>query len=181
MPWTWLRQVHGAEVIIVDEPGAHAGARGDGAVTTAPGAVLSVTVADCAPVALLGHGAVGVVHVGWRGLASGVVASAVEALRRLGAGPLRAVVGPCIEPSCYEFGPDELHSLVTALGPAVASRTSEGRPALDLVAGVRSALVTAGVEHCEFSGVCTACSSGHWSHRGSGTSSRQALIAGLVA
>ncbi len=181
MPWTWLHQVHGADVVVVEEPGAHAGARADAAITTTGGAVLSVTVADCAPVALLGDGAVGVVHAGWRGLVAGVLAAAVEALARVGAGPLRAVVGPCIAPSCYEFGTDDLDALVAALGPAVAASTREGEPALDLVAGVRAGLAAAGVEQCEVLRVCTACSSEHWSHRGSGTTSRQALVASLAS
>ncbi|MDP8954477.1 MAG: polyphenol oxidase family protein [Actinomycetota bacterium] len=177
MPWTWLHQVHGAEVVVVDEPGAYVGARGDAAVTTTTGAVLCVTVADCAPVALLGDGAVGVVHAGWRGLVAGVLGAAVEALARLGAGPLRAVVGPCIGPSCYEFGADDLETLQSVLGPDVAARSREGRPALDLVAGVRSGLAAAGVEQCEALGVCTACSQEHWSHRRSATTCRQALVA----
>ncbi len=181
MPWTWLDQVHGANVVVVDEPGAQAGARGDAAITTTGGAVLCVTVADCAPVALLADGAVGVVHAGWRGLVAGVLAAAVEALARVGAGRVRAVVGPCIAPSCYEFGLDDLDALVAALGPAVAARTGEGKPALDLVAGVRAGLAAAGVERCEVLGVCTACSSEHWSHRGSGTTSRQALVATLAS
>lgn len=181
MPWTWMHQVHGGDVMIVDEPGVHAGARGDAAVTATAGAALCVTVADCAPVVLLGKGAVGVVHAGWRGLLAGVVGAAVEALSSLGAGSLRAVVGPCIHPSCYEFGFADLGALVAAVGPGVASRTSDGKPALDLAAGVRAELAAAGVEHCEVVDVCTACSCGHWSHRGSGTTSRQALVAGLAA
>src|SRR3546814_1510145 len=31
--WTWLRQVHGATVVTVAEPGQHAGAEADAAVT----------------------------------------------------------------------------------------------------------------------------------------------------
>ena len=54
-PWTWLRQVHGAGVVIVTEPGEHAGAQADAAVTAVPGAVLAVQTADCAPVAARGR------------------------------------------------------------------------------------------------------------------------------
>jgi copper oxidase (laccase) domain-containing protein len=165
---------------VVDEPGAHAGARGDAAVTTVAGAALCITVADCAPVALLGDGAVGVVHAGWRGLAAGVLGAAVDALHRLGATTLRAVVGPCIEPSCYEFGVEDLGALTATLGPEVAGRTRQGTPALDLVAGVRAALLAAGVRQCDVSGICTACSPEHWSHRTRATTSRQALVATLA-
>src|SRR5690606_38845563 len=44
-PWTWLRQVHGADVVTVTSPGEHAGTEADAAVTAVPGAVLAVTTA----------------------------------------------------------------------------------------------------------------------------------------
>lgn len=179
-PWTWLRQVHGATVVVVDRPGQHAGVPADAAVTSSPGAVLAVTVADCAPVVLLAEEAIGVVHAGWRGLRAGVVPAAVAALRRLGAGPLRAVVGPCIRPRCYEFGAAELASVAGALGEGVRARTADGRPALDVAAGVRLALAAEGVSECTDAGTCTACSPFHWSHRGAGDGRRQAVVAGVA-
>src|SRR4051794_2945660 len=63
-PWTWLHQVHGADVVTVSEPGAGAGTDADAAVTTTPGAVLAVHAADCAPVVLVGSGGIGVAHAG---------------------------------------------------------------------------------------------------------------------
>src|SRR4051812_26224786 len=96
-PWTWVRQVHGCEVVVSRAPGDHAGAEADAIVTDVPGVVVSVQVADCAPIALLGGRAVGVVHAGWRGVATGVIANGVAALRACDPGPIRAVVGPCIE------------------------------------------------------------------------------------
>lgn len=178
-PWTWLRQEHGATAVVVSEPGDQAGARADAAVTAVPGAVLAVTVADCAPVALLAGGAVGVVHAGWRGLLAGVIPAAVDALRSLDEGPVRAVIGPCIRSSCYEFGAGELAPVVEALGEGVRAQTSDGRPALDVAAGVRLALADVGITDCVDSGLCTTCSPGHWSHRGGGDRQRQALVVAL--
>jgi copper oxidase (laccase) domain-containing protein len=61
-------------VRVVTEPGEHDGAVGDAAITRCRGAVLSVWVADCAPVVLLGGDrVVGVVHAGWRGALDGVL------------------------------------------------------------------------------------------------------------
>src|SRR4051794_17563047 len=54
-PWTWLHQVHGAEVVVVHTPGDHAGAEADAAVTAATGAVLAVQTADCASILLVGR------------------------------------------------------------------------------------------------------------------------------
>jgi copper oxidase (laccase) domain-containing protein len=105
LPWTWLEQVHGSTVVVVDRPGHHAGDRADAAVSAVAGAVLAVQVADCAPVALVSSGgAIGVAHVGWRGLAAGVLEATASTLRELKAGDISAVVEACIHSGCYEFG-----------------------------------------------------------------------------
>ena len=54
----------------------------DGHVTARDDLALLVLVADCLPVALAGGDRVAMVHCGWRGLAGGILASAVAALRR---------------------------------------------------------------------------------------------------
>ena len=177
VPWTWLRQVHGSRVVVVESAGEHAGTEADAAVTATPGCVLAVQVADCAPLALVAPSAVGVVHAGWRGLAAGVVGNAVAAMRSLGATEIEAVVGPCIEAACYEFGADDLDAVADALGDGVRSSTSSGSPALDVRAGVRAALEAAGIERITFDATCTACSEKHWSHRASGDRARQAVVA----
>ena len=56
LPWTFLDEVHGVEVVTVREPGQHTGARADAAVTDRAGAVLGIWVGDCAPVALVAAG-----------------------------------------------------------------------------------------------------------------------------
>lgn len=179
LPWTWLHQVHGSEVMVVERPGEHAGRAGDAAVTAVPGAAVAVQVADCAPVALLGPGSVAAVHAGWRGVVAGVVGAAVERMLLLRPGPVRAVVGPCIRPCCYEFGAEDLDIVAAALGDGVRARTSDGRPAFDLPGAVRRALAAAGVADVVDEGVCTACSPRHWSHRARRDRRRQALVAWL--
>jgi len=176
-PWTWLRQVHGARVVVVERPGQHAGEEADAAVTAVPGAVLSVQVADCAPVALVGGPVVGVAHAGWRGLLAGVLPATVDAMRALGAGPIAATLGPCIRGGCYEFGDDDLEALAAVLGDGVRAVTSAGAPALDVAAGVRAALAAVGVDDLVDLGTCTACSPAHWSHRAGGDAARQAVVA----
>jgi polyphenol oxidase len=179
LPWTWLDQVHGATVVAVDRPAQHAGERADAAVSAVPGAVLAVHVADCAPVALVGSGGViGVAHVGWRGLAAGVLPATASALRAFdGAGDLTAVIGPCIHHECYEFGEHELDLVAAAAGPDVRARTADDRAALDLVAGIEHVLRSLGIS-CASSPwqSCTGCSPGYWSHRARGDRERQAMV-----
>lgn len=179
LPWTWVRQVHGARVVVVDHPGAGAREVADAVVTAVPGAAIAVLTADCAPVALVGDGVVGVAHAGWRGLGAGVLEAAVTAMRQLGATEVGAVLGPCIRPECYEFGAFDLDRLAARFGDAVRGTTGDGRPALDLAAGVRVALHRVGVTDVEDPGVCTACSGEHWSHRARQDTARQGVVAWL--
>lgn len=181
-PWLWLRQVHGAEVVVAGAPSdvpALAGSEADAAVTGAPGVVLAVHTADCAPVVLLDDaGALGVVHAGWRGLAAGVVQAAATRLRQVGGGRASAVLGPCIGPECYEFSPADLAAVAQVLGDGVRGRTSSGRPALDVPAAVDAALADVGIGPAERLGPCTSCAADrHFSHRARGERQRQATVA----
>ncbi|HYF24331.1 MAG TPA: polyphenol oxidase family protein [Baekduia sp.] len=178
-------QVHGAQVVRVAElpwpegPGAGgAGIAGghtpeaDGQATALEGVAPIVLTADCLPVALAGDGAVAAVHAGWRGLADGVLAAGVAALRELGAkGPLRAVVGPGAGPCCYEVG--------DAVRARFAPAHRRGRH-LDLPAAARAALRDAGVDDVEVLGLCTICDERFFSHRrDGGVTGRQAGLAWL--
>ncbi len=175
-----MRQVHDAGVVTVTAPGEHAGAEADAAVTAIPGAVVAVATADCVPVVLLADGAVGVAHAGWRGLVAGVVEAAVAALADLGHAPHRAVVGPCIRPARYQFGPDDLDRVASRWGDGVRSVTHSGAPALDVVAGVRAALDEAGVHDVVDEGLCTAADPDrYWSHRARAEAGRMATVAWL--
>lgn len=180
-PWTWLRQVHGSDVVVVTRPAEHAGVAADAAVTTVAGAVLAVQTADCAPVALAAaNGVIGVVHAGWRGLAAGVVERAVAAMRELGAVDIGAMIGPCIHADCYEFGAKDLDTVAAAVGEHVRAVTRSGSPALDLPAGVVAALQGCGVAEIDTVDICTACSPDHWSHRADGATERQAVVTWLA-
>ena len=177
-PVSWLRQVHGAGVVVVGDTGAIEGDEGDVLVTTSSRVALGIFTADCAPVALASpEGIVAAVHAGWGGLVAGVVQQAVSAMRDLGATRVEGALGPCIHAGCYEFREPELERVVEQLGPGVRSLTHAGSPALDLPAAVRSALAGAGAELTYDSGVCTACGPADcFSHRARGEPERQAMV-----
>jgi YfiH family protein len=173
--------VHGAEVVVVDEPGQHAGAPADAAVTAAPGCALAVRTADCAPVVIVGGHTVGIVHAGWRGLVDGVVARAAEAMRSLGDAPAAAHLGPCIRPGCYEFGEADLDHVAARLGPHVRATTTWGTPALDLPAAVAAAVRAEGVDVLHDTSGCTACDRRWFSHRARAEAERVATVAWLTS
>ncbi len=181
LPWSWVRQVHGRDVVVVARPG-EGGGDGDALVTTAAGAVLSVRGADCPVVAFVSdEGVIGVAHAGWRGLAAGVLEHTAQTMRQLGAERLVAYLGPCITAAHYEFGPADLDLVAGQLGDVVRGRTAAGTPALDLVAGVRTALDRAGVALDERGHRCTAADPALFSHRARAEAGRHTAAVWLHA
>lgn len=175
----WMDQVHGAEVAVVDAPGAVPVA--DALVTRTRGLALAVLVADCTPVLVADPqaGVVGVAHAGRRGLALGVVPALIAAMRTAGARRLVARVGPSICGRCYEV-PLSLREEVAAGVPAARSVTRSGAPSLSIAAGVVAQLVSDGVEVDWLPG-CSAESAELYSYRrDGGTTGRYAGLAWLA-
>lgn len=167
---TWLRQVHGKRTLRVTEPGEKCGEPADSVWTTEAGVVLQVHTADCVPIALYGQNLVGpaiaAIHAGWKGLLSGVVASTADAMRSAGATGLRAIIGPYIHAADYEFGQADLTLLTQRYGCAVATRTRQGTPALDLGAATAAALCESAVSLDHDVSRCTATDADrYFSHR----------------
>jgi polyphenol oxidase len=181
-PWTWLRQVHGNRVVVVDRPGAGRGEEADAAVTACTGAALVVRTADCAPVGLSSpEGVVAAVHAGWRGLMAGVVEESVIAMGSLGATSVTAALGPCIAAHAYRFSRPDLELVAARYGPRVVAMDEAGYPALDLAETVRAALGLAGAVLVEDALVCTHCSADHWSWRANKDTGRQATVVWVPA
>ncbi len=138
-PWVQPHHVHGTTVVALTDAGSiravGAGREADGTATARSDALLVAIGADCAPVAIANDTAWAAVHAGWRGAADGVVQAGVAAVRALGRGPVRVVVGPCIGAAHYEFGAEDLDRLARRLGPTVRARTDDGAPAFDLRVG----------------------------------------------
>ncbi len=183
---TFLRQVHGTDLVRVSKPGDHFGARADGAWTTRQGATLAVRTADCVPIALYGtqsdgSAAVAAVHAGWRGLLAGVIESASNELRKHGFASQRAVVGPHICVQHYEFGADDLSAVVSEFGSRVRGRTAWGTRSLDLSVTVRAALERCGVNIDTDLARCTATDMRYFSHRARAERGRTALLVSIDA
>jgi YfiH family protein len=175
----WLNQVHGTQVVEAEKITRPVAA--DAAVASAPDIACVVMTADCLPILLCDRQGrhVAAVHGGWRGLASGVIATAVSALLSCGVDPadLIAWLGPAIGPAAYEVGEDVRDAVRAtdasrALTPGVA-----GRWQLDLYRFARCALRACGVESIHGGDFCTYSDSQRFfSYRRDGTCGRQATL-----
>jgi YfiH family protein len=103
----WLTQTHGVQVVNAAKQAAESRCEADACHTDQPGAVCVVLTADCLPIVLCDRAGthVAAVHAGWRGLAAGVIETAVAALGKSGA-ELMAWLGPAIGPAHFEVGED---------------------------------------------------------------------------
>jgi copper oxidase (laccase) domain-containing protein len=121
-------QVHGTEIMDAssDTRGDACRGRGwlqvdgiDGWITTVPGTLLTVTVADCIPVYLVAprHG-IALLHAGWRGTAAGILERGVARLTVAASAEPGGLVMHCgvgICGTCYEVGAE----VVTGIGRQV--------------------------------------------------------------
>lgn len=157
-------QVHGADVMVVDEctAGRALETRADILIATEPGWLLMQRFADCVPLLFWAPNAraVAVAHAGWRGTAIGVGGRTIGALHEhAGAEPrgVRAAIGPSIGPCCFEVGPEVVAQFPNANGAVTVG--PRGRPHLDLWELNRRTLIEAGVpaEQIEVAEVCTRC------------------------
>ena len=152
----WVRQVAGDRVLRVAGPGLAGEA--DALVTTEPDLCLSVAVADCVPVALVGERGVGMVHSGWRGTLAGVSGTAAREM-----GPVRAYIGPSIRRCCYEVSEELARKFAAEFGEDAVS----GRH-LSLQDAIRVDLERIGVEVHDLE-LCSGCTPDlFYSHRKQG-------------
>ena len=175
----WLKQVHGVVVVDAargggDEPEA------DGAFAARPGAVCVVLTAECLAVLLCNRAGtkVAALHVGWRGLAGGVIEAGVKAMG-VPASELLAWLGPAIGPEVFEVGP-EVRAVFVQHDPraALAFRAARGGKYLaDLYQLARQRLQRLGVTAVYGGGFCTVTERARFfSYRRDGVTGRMASL-----
>ena len=142
----WLKQVHGTRCIDLARAGV--AERADGSHTNVPGRVCTVLTADCLPLFISDARGrrVGLFHVGWKGLAAGIVEQALSIFSDLPS--IHCWLGPAIGPNAFEIGPEVRQALEkpgdeSCFEPSV----NEGRWMADLYALVARRLRRGGVEH----------------------------------
>ncbi|HUR93737.1 MAG TPA: polyphenol oxidase family protein [Gemmatimonadales bacterium] len=172
-------QVHGSVVETIGPARGWVQIEGvDGWVTTTPGVLLTVTVADCIPVylAVPGRGTA-LLHAGWRGTAGGIVGVGLSCLlERTNASPadvlMHCGVGIC--GACYEVGREVMN------GCGVPAEGA-GPWHLDLRAHLATVAAGLGVKSISVSSWCSAHDrASFYSHRASGGSDgRMVAYAGM--
>ncbi len=145
-----LNQVHGDKIHIIEntnEIDYVNGLDGDGLITTVPDVALSISVADCAPVALfdIDGSAIGLVHSGWRGTEKNIVGKAVMMLidYRIEPQNIFAYIGPAIGAENYEVGKEFFKNF-----PHTAFE-KDGKIFFDLVGEIERQLKELGISKVE--------------------------------
>lgn len=160
------RQVHGRNVVGAEACRAEPTPEADALISHEPGVAIGVATADCVPILCSSARGdwVGAIHAGWRGLARGVVAAGLAALRRADpAAEWFAAIGPHIGPCCYEVDGPVLDALRHELGDVLdvhARPTRPGHARIDLGALCAHALENAGVARARIGSLpqsCTRC------------------------
>lgn len=154
----YMRQVHGIGVAEIDATAPAAAITADGAVTGSLGAVATVLTADCMPLLLATRAGtrVGAVHAGWRGMAAGVIESAIDAMR-VEDSEILAWMGPTIGPDAFEVGPEVREAFVARDARAAEAFRAHGpvKFKADLYRLARQRLAARGVHAVYGGGFCT--------------------------
>lgn len=165
-----VQQVHGSEILVIDQQNPDFShflrVECDAIITNQPGLMAGILVADCYPVLLYDPQgpAAGVVHVGWRGAAAGLLGRTVRALGEMfGSRPERlcAAIGAGIGGHGYEVDRPVREAFRAGAGDweRIAKETSLGHWLLDLRLSCQLQLAAAGLrdERIEAVAECTCC------------------------
>ena len=158
--WQWLKQVHGARVVVVQEETTSVEA--DAVITREASLALSILTADCLPLLLAAEDGseIAAVHCGWRGLASGIVDNTIQAMQTLPESIL-AWMGPAIGPCHFEVGKD-VHAALSAILaddalPSAFTPAGGEKFMADLYEVATALLRQQGVQRIRGGGLCTSC------------------------
>jgi len=154
----WLDQVHGVDIVQLDQCNKQITHQADASLTRIHGLVCAVMTADCLPILLCKQdgSAVAAVHAGWRGLLSGVIEKTIAAL-----GDTEQILvwlGPAIGPGRFEVGTEVKEAFVkkSSVMQQAFRQTDKTHHLADLYALARMTLIQCGVkriyggEHCTY-------------------------------
>ena len=165
-----VNQVHGSEILVIDQPNPDVShfqrVESDAIITNQRNILIGILVADCFPIILYDRKkhVAGVIHLGWRGMAAGLLGRTVQAMREIFAcqpADLCAAVGPGIAAHSYEVDRPVRDAFRQGSGQwqRIATEVSLGHWQLDLQKSCLLQLDAAGIERSAVDIVeeCTCC------------------------
>ena len=186
-----MRQVHGDNIVEVQDKKIKEAGEADGMVTAESDLYLGVLTADCVPLLFIApkQKVAGAVHAGWRGTLAGIAERAVRQFQEkwnVAANELEVALGPSIGVCCYEVKDDVAGPLMKKWGslttPSIAVRA--GKTFVNLRRLNRDILRSAGVPGNQLHqiGPCTACSPEDFFsyRRGQSETGRQISVVGWL-
>ena len=173
----WLDQVHGTNIIELSDLNSRRKIEADGVYTRSKGMVCAVMTADCMPLFLCNRAGnvVALLHVGWRGLAAGIIERGVNIM---GGEPERLMAwsGPTISGRYFEIG-GEVREQLGGSEQAYRPSTNSGKYYADLIVLTGQRLLQAGVRDYKYTDVCTYAEQNLcYSYRRDGQTGRMASI-----
>ncbi len=159
-----LKQMHGTKVLDAGE--IESGSEGDGLVLCSThGSGIAVLTADCVPLLMVAPQHLVLLHVGWRGLAGGIVQKGLDIIRNFYGGlkNIKIWFGPHIKQCCYRVGRDMLEVMEMSLSSEAVGysvRVEGGKMHFSLERCIGWILKKKGVsgDACDSCGYCTFCS-----------------------
>ncbi len=152
----WLTQIHSS--IVVEAVAENREKNADGLFTNQSHRVCAVVTADCLPVLFCNRQGthVAAIHAGWRGLANGIIETALQALN-LPPEELLVWLGPAIGPQKFEVGKDvyDAFTLKHALSSIAFTPYRENKWLADLYALAKIRLALHGIHHVYGGNYCT--------------------------
>ena len=150
----FMKQIHSSTVRKVSKPTDNI--VGDSCYTDIKGLPLAVLSADCLPLLLtnsLGT-KIGVIHAGWRGLASGIIEKFVNKFTK---DPKDIIVwiGPSITPENYIVREDVFNKLTNISSDCFAKTKLDGQWHVDLKCIAKFILKSLGVKNIFLENICT--------------------------
>jgi polyphenol oxidase len=170
-----LKQIHGKRVVAAEDA-VSGKTEADGCISGGYH-LLTVQTADCLPILLssvLGD-CVAVVHAGWRGLADGVIQTAIDIFLKRGVDikNLMIAIGPHICKKCYTTTWDRVELLQRSVSKqSWYSKGEKETYNVDLDKLTNLQLIKAGIQpdKIESVGICTKCNPSYYSFRRDGNS-----------
>jgi YfiH family protein len=164
------KQVHGSEILVIDQPNPEVShfqrVESDAIITNQRNVLIGILVADCFPVIIYDRHkhVAGVIHLGWRGTAAGLLGRSVQAMGEIfGCQPenLCAAIGPGIAAHSYEVDRPVRDAFRQGTGQweRISTEVSLGHWQLDLQKSILLQMDAAGIERSAVDVVedCTCC------------------------